>query len=85
MKPRTMQTDPSGVVATAASVVGAVLSLIVAFGIDLTEGQIQAILAVVATVGPVVASLWIRRYAWAPSSHDVAVETARGQPEPDGQ
>lgn len=66
----TMHTDPSGLVGTVAAAAGAILTLLVAFGVDLTEAQITAILAVVTTVGPAVVALAIRRHAWAPVSVD---------------
>lgn len=73
----TMQTDPSGVVGTIGAAVGAVLALLVAFGVDLTAEQTETILGVVATVGPIVIAILIRRHAWAPASHNAQVELVR--------
>ncbi len=73
----TMQTDPSGVVGTISAAVGATLALLVAFGVDLTPGQIEAILGVVATVGPIVVAILIRRHAWAPASHEATLNMVR--------
>ena len=82
MKP-TMDTDPAGLVGTVAAAVGAVLALLVAFGIDLTETQIVAILAVVSTVGPIVVAIVIRRRAWAPASHVAAIRRVARREEGD--
>lgn len=76
MKPN-MDTDPSGVVGAVGAFVGAVLALLVAFGIDLTETQVEAVLGVVATGGPIAIALWIRRHAWSPASHEASVNLAR--------
>ncbi len=75
----TMQTDPSGAVGTISAAVGATLALLVAFGIDLTPTQVEAILGVVATVGPIVVAILIRRHAWAPASVEATLNLHRSQ------
>lgn len=69
-------TDPSGLFGSIVTVVGAVLALAVAFGVDLTETQREAILGTATALGPLVTALLIRRHAWAPASVDRAVTAA---------
>ena len=69
----TTNSDPSGLVGGVGAAVGAVLSVLVAFGIDLTPAQVDAILLVVATFGPLVVAYAIRRWAWAPDSVETRV------------
>lgn len=64
----TRTTDPSGLFGSIGTAVGALLALLVAFGVDLTQEQVTSILGVVAAVGPLVTAWAIRRYAWAPQS-----------------
>ena len=60
-KDPTMKREPAITVGTVSAAVAAVLTLLVAFGLDITEEQQTAILGVVATIGPLVAGLLIRR------------------------
>ena len=64
----TMRSDPSGVAGTAGAIVAAVVTLLVAFGVDLTPPQVQAILGLVAVAGPLVVAAVVRRHAWTPDS-----------------
>lgn len=72
----TTETDPSGLFGMAGAAVGAVLTFLVAFGVDLTPDQTAAILGLVATVGPLAVALAIRRKAWAPASVAKATDAA---------
>lgn len=65
---KTMNSDPSGLVGQVGAAVGALLALLIAFGIDLTEAQVTAILGVVATFGPLAIAYLIRRKAYAPDT-----------------
>jgi len=56
-----MKHEPAISIGAISAAVAAVLTLLVAFGIDVTEEQQTAILGVVAAVGPIVAGLLIRR------------------------
>src|SRR5699024_10918723 len=60
-KDPTMKREPAITVGTVSAAVAAVLTLLVAFGLDITEEQQTAILGVVATIGPLVAGLLIHR------------------------
>ena len=60
-KDTTMRKEPAITVGTVSAAVAAVLTLLVAFGIDVTEEQQTAILGVVAALGPIVTGLLIRR------------------------
>lgn len=50
--------------ATVTAVVGAILALAVSFGVDLSDGQQTAILAVAVAAAPLLAAWWARRKAW---------------------
>ncbi len=60
-KDNTMKREPAITVGTISAAVAAILTLLVAFGLDITEEQQTAILGVVAAVGPIVTGLLIRR------------------------
>ncbi|MFF0721357.1 hypothetical protein [Micromonospora sp. NPDC003816] len=66
--PNPDSTEPVMSAGAITAAVTAVLTLLVAFGLDLTEGQTTAILGVVAVVGPIVAAWWGRRSAYAPAT-----------------
>lgn len=55
-----MSNEPVLAAGTAAGLVGAVLTLLVAFGVHVTEDQQKAILAVVVLVVPIVAAIIAR-------------------------
>lgn len=55
-----MKSEPAITVASITAVVAAVIGLLVAFGIDLSDDQQKAILALVAVAGPVVAGFVTR-------------------------
>lgn len=57
----TMKREPAITVGAISAAVAAVLALLVAFGIPVTEEQQTAILGVVAAIGPIVTGLLIRR------------------------
>jgi hypothetical protein len=72
-----MESEPAITIAGIVSLIGAVIALLVAFGIDVTETQRDAILAV-ATIGlPIAAGLLIRRKVFSPATHAEEVEAAR--------
>lgn len=56
-----MKREPVLTIGSVAALVAAILALLVAFGANLTDVQTQAILAVIAAAGPVVAALLARR------------------------
>lgn len=62
------RTEPVLTTASITSAVSAVIALLVAFGVDLTEAQTTAILGVVAVAAPLVTIL-ARRYVWSEESH----------------
>ena len=55
-----MKNEPAITIGTISAAVAAILALLVAFGLDLTEVQTGAILAVVAAVGPIVGAVITR-------------------------
>lgn len=77
MRRPTMRTDPAGTVGSVGAFVGAVLTALVAFGVELTAEQIEAVLGIVATGGPLALAVLIRRSAWSPDAHDRAVRMIR--------
>lgn len=60
--------DPSKFWGALVGVVGATTGLLVAFGVDLTEDQIKAVLTFFGAVGPIVTALLISRQAFKPST-----------------
>lgn len=67
-KPDPDSTNPALSVAGVAAAVGAVLTLIMAFGVDLSEAQVKAILGVVLIAGPVVLGVITRGKVYAPAT-----------------
>lgn len=57
-----MKSEPAITIGSISAGVGAIIALVVAFGVPLTEDQQIAILGVVAAVGPIVATVITRRY-----------------------
>lgn len=71
--------DPSGVLGGVAMLIAAVVALLVAFGVPISEEQTVAVLGFTTAAGPFVTAWLIRREAWAPESHwtqmsDMAVD-----------
>lgn len=79
-----MQTEPAAIIGAISMAVASVLSLLVAFGLNITEEQQVAILAVVASVGPLVVALLIRPKVVSPATADQAVADAAGGAAADG-
>lgn len=69
--------DPSGLFAAVGTTLAAVLTLVGVF-VDLPPGFGEALLAVVATLGPLVTALAIRRHAYAPATVRHEVDLALG-------
>lgn len=74
--------DPSSLFGSIGAVVGAVIALLVAFGVVLTEDQTAAILGLVAVLSPIVTAYAIRRKAYSPATHFREVEEAALKPPP---
>lgn len=55
-----MRSEPVITTATITAAVAALLGLLVAFGVDLSDDQQKAILGVIAAVGPLVAAYFAR-------------------------
>lgn len=80
-----MKREPATIIGAITAVVSAVLALLVAFGMDVSEDQQAAILGVVAAVAPLVAGVLIRSKVWSPASVDKVIEDVRDEqqkPEP---
>lgn len=56
-----MSREPAAVIGVITGLAVAIVGLLVAFGVDLTDDQQKAILGVVAAVAPIVAAVLIRR------------------------
>ena len=56
-----MNTEPAVTIGSIVALVAAIITLLVAFGVDVTAEQRDAILSVVAIGGPIAAGLLIRR------------------------
>ena len=59
--PTLTEREPAVVIGTVTAAVAAVLALLIAFGVDLTQDQQVAILGVIAGVGPLVSAVLTRR------------------------
>ena len=71
-----MDKEPAAIVGTITAVVTAAIALLVAFGVNLTDEQQKAILAMVAAVAPVAAALIIRGRVYAPATTQALVDDA---------
>ncbi|MEV4271919.1 hypothetical protein [Micromonospora aurantiaca (nom. illeg.)] len=67
-EPDAESTEPLFTVGTITAAVTAVLALLVAFGLDLSDGQKQAILGAVAVAAPFIVAAWGRRRVYAPAT-----------------
>lgn len=67
-KPDPDSTEPALSAGAVAAAIGAVLTLLMSFGVDLTESQTKAILGVVLIAGPVVVAAVIRARVYAPAT-----------------
>ncbi len=56
-----MTTEPAVTIGTVTALVSAVLALLVTFGVDISDDQQNAILALVGVLAPIVAGVLIRR------------------------
>lgn len=71
-----MATEPATIVGTITAAATAVIALLVAFGLDLSDEQQQAILGVVAVAAPVIAAVVIRGKVYAPKTAQEVVNDA---------
>lgn len=78
MRIPTTQSDPSGLFGAIGTTVGALLMLGVVLGI-LDGDTAEAILAVVATLGPLAVAAGIRRHAYAPTSVRIREQMIRAE------
>lgn len=67
-EPNTDSSEPLVTVGTITAAVTAVLGVLVAFGLDLSDDQKTAVLGVVAVVAPFVVAFWGRRQVYAPAT-----------------
>ncbi|MDQ3540044.1 MAG: hypothetical protein M3440_05095 [Chloroflexota bacterium] len=63
-----MNTEPARLIASITGGVAALIALLVAFGVDLTEDQKTAILGIVAIAAPIIAGLFIRQNVYSTNS-----------------
>lgn len=66
--PNPDSSEPALSVASVAAAVGAVLTALMAFGVDLSETQVKAILGVVLVAGPFVLGFITRGKVYSPQS-----------------
>lgn len=66
--------DPSVQTGTVGAVIGALIVLLVEFGVQISPGQAVAVLGFVAVAAPPLTALWIRRRAWRPSTVAATVD-----------
>lgn len=75
--PVDMKSEPSVIVGGITAFVTAAIGLVVAFGLDITEEQKNAILAMTAVLAPVLASVVIRSKVYAPATVQEIVDIER--------
>ncbi len=63
-----MRTEPAVIVAATTAVAVAVVGLLVAFGVPMTEDQQAAVLGVVGALAPIVAGVVTRHFVYAPAT-----------------
>lgn len=63
-----MAKEPSAIIGAITAAVSAIISLLVAFGLDLSPDQQAAILTVIATVGSLVVGFVVRGQVYSPNS-----------------
>lgn len=63
-----LQNEPAQIIAYITAAATAMISLLVAYGVDISEDQKQAILGAVAILAPIVAGLVIRSRVYAPAT-----------------
>lgn len=63
-----MQTEPSTIIGTITGLAAAVVAALIAFGVDLSQDQQNALLGLVAVVAPIVAGVLIRSKVFAPAT-----------------
>lgn len=63
-----MKNEPILTTASITAAVSAIIALVVAFGVDLSETQTTAILGVVAVAAPLIVTL-ARKHVWSENSH----------------
>lgn len=76
--PNPTSSEPALAVGTVAAAVGAVLTLLMAFGVDFTEAQLKAILGAALVFGPLVLAAITRSKVFSPKT--VAEMQAKDKP-----
>ena len=64
-----MRTEPAITVGTVSALVSAILVLLVALGVPISEDVQTAVIAVIAAAGPIVGAAIIRGKVWSDESH----------------
>jgi len=70
--------EPLLTVGTITAAVTAILGVLTAWGVHLTDDQRSAILATLAVVAPIVVAVWGRRLVWAPRTVRLVVKATQG-------
>lgn len=73
-----MTKEPAALIGIITAIVAAVLVLLREFGVDITDGQQEAIRNVVAVLAPVIVGLVVRQYVVSPATAGEAVAIAKG-------
>lgn len=71
-----MKSEPARVIGLITAAVTSILALLVAFGVNLSDGQTVAILGVIAGISPLASAFLIREKVFSPET----VEKITGQP-----
>lgn len=71
-----MDSEPAAIIGTITAIVSAFLTFAQEFGIDITDGQQDAIRGIVGVLAPLIAALVIRSFVVAPDTAEAKVEEA---------
>ncbi len=71
-----MKTEPLITIGAISASIGAIIALLAAFNVNITDQQTQAILSAVTIIGPIITVIVGRNFVWSPTSKDKAVNQA---------
>lgn len=63
-----LQTEPAAIVGTITGLAAAILTALIAFGVDLDQAQHDALLGLVAVAAPIIAGIVIRGKVYSPNT-----------------
>lgn len=71
-----MKHEPLITIGAISASIGAIIALLTAFNVSITDQQTQAILSAVTIIGPIVMVIVGRNFVWSPAAKEKAVSQA---------